>query len=156
MNAGINVTRKFYVLDRKGRKKEIRPGSAVVRGSYILSEVTASASAGRYLRYVLVENPKPSSCEILPETDKRFNQQSTHYVLREDRTEKVVYHHERTPAKIVDRSVLHAELAGDFVVAPAAVELMYQTRTHGHSGTFHFRVVDRPTKAATLKFPFTR
>jgi uncharacterized protein YfaS (alpha-2-macroglobulin family) len=33
-----------------------------------------------------------------------------------------------------------AELAGDFVVPPAFVELMYQTEVRGHSGSFRLRV----------------
>jgi uncharacterized protein YfaS (alpha-2-macroglobulin family) len=35
-----------------------------------------------------------------------------------------------------------AELAGDYVVPPAFVELMYQTETRGHSGTFNLKVKD--------------
>jgi hypothetical protein len=44
-------------------------------------------------------------------------------------------------ATIVDRCVLLAELAGDYVVPPANVEMMYQTETRGHSGTFMLKVV---------------
>jgi uncharacterized protein YfaS (alpha-2-macroglobulin family) len=35
-----------------------------------------------------------------------------------------------------------AELAGDYVVPPAFVELMYQTEVRGHSGTFALKVRD--------------
>jgi hypothetical protein len=54
----------------------------------------------------------------------------------------VVYHHEQTSDTIVDRCVLLAELAGQYVVAPASVELMYETDVRGHSGTFSLNVTD--------------
>lgn len=37
---------------------------------------------------------------------------------------------------MTNRVVLLAELAGDFVVPPAFVELMYQTEVRGHDGSF--------------------
>ncbi|MFH2007536.1 MAG: alpha-2-macroglobulin family protein [bacterium] len=140
MARGIAVTRRFYLLDDHGGKTPLNRGDRIPRGAYLLSEVTAEAMDQSPMRFVLVENPKPSGAEILPATDKRYDQTSTPHLLREDRTEKVAYHHEHTPAKLVDRSVLHAELAGDFVVPPARVELMYSTTVQGHSGTFHFQV----------------
>ena len=51
-----------------------------------------------------------------------------------------MYHHESTGHEIIDRCVLHAELAGQYLVPPARVELMYETLTRGHSGAFDFRV----------------
>lgn len=83
-----------------------------------------------------------SSCEIQPVGDTRFRQESTAYVLREDRTAFVAYHYEYTGQSIVDKCVLHAELAGEYLVPPARVELMYQTDIRGHSGTFKLKVTD--------------
>ena len=138
---GIRVTRRFYLLDEKGsRQREIKAGAAVPRGAYIECMVAANSSLGRNMRYVLIEAPKPSSCEILPADDKRFNQTSSAYVLREDKTAGVLYHHEQTNGSLRDRYVLHAELAGRYVVPAATAELMYATETRGHSGTFHFTV----------------
>jgi Alpha-2-macroglobulin family/A-macroglobulin TED domain/MG2 domain/Alpha-2-macroglobulin bait region domain/Bacterial Alpha-2-macroglobulin MG10 domain len=149
LQAGLLVQRRLYLLDRDGtRRREIKLGQTVPWGAYLLSEVSASAAATagarpRQLRYVLVESPKPSGCEVLPEKDRRFNQRSTPYVLREDRTAMVAFHHELTPARVVDRVVLHAEFSGAFVLPPARAELMYKTQTRGHSGTFHFKVAQR-------------
>ena len=50
------------------------------------------------------------------------------------------FHHEETPQQLGVRSVFLAELAGEFVIPPAKVELMYQTQTRGHSGSFVLRV----------------
>jgi uncharacterized protein YfaS (alpha-2-macroglobulin family) len=140
---GVRVTRRFWLLDDAGqRRRELTSGAAVPRGSYIESVVLAEHLLEQPMHYVVVENPKPSGCEILPADDRRFNQQGTPCVLREEREGWVAYHHEATPRDLGDRCVLHAELAGEYVVAPARVELMYHTETTGHSGTFVLRVTE--------------
>ena len=145
MDRGISVRRNFYLLDGKGGVvKQLRSGDSVPRGSYVLSEVVGKYALPDGMRYVLVENPKPAGAEILPPDDPRFvqNQHCTAYALREERSASVAFHHEQTPQALNDRCVLLAELAGDYVIAPAFVELMYQTETRGHSGTFVLKVVD--------------
>ena len=83
---------------------------------------------------------------MVPEEDRRFDQSGTPCVLREEREAHVAYHHERTEAMLIDRCVLHLENAGEFLVPPAVVEMMYQTETRGHSGTFRFRAVERAAR----------
>ena len=97
-------------------------------------------SPSRDLRYVLVENPWPAGCEVLAEDDARFNQKGTSHLLREDGEKVVAFHHDQVPGALLDRFVLHAELPGEYLVAPAHVEMMYQTEVCGHSGTFASRV----------------
>jgi hypothetical protein len=146
MDEGITVVRHFYLLDGKGGvKRQLKSGDSVPRGSYVLSEVVASNRLKGGMSYVLVENPKPACAEVLPVEDARFakNQHSTTYALREEKTAGVVFHHEQTPAQLNDRCVLLAELAGDYVVPPARVELMYRTELRGHSGTFVLKVADK-------------
>jgi hypothetical protein len=146
MDSGIKVTRTFHLLDDKG--KEVRPlksGDKVPRGSYVLSVVRAEHRLPVNMNYVLVENPKASGGEVVPADDPRFAGQHAHctpYALREDREAMTVFHHETTPQALADRSVFLAELAGEYVVAPASVEMMYQTETRGHSGTFVLEVTD--------------
>jgi len=141
---GITVSRRFYLLNKKGaRVYELKSGDAVSRGSYIESEVGVTYHIPGDMRYVLLTSPKLSSCETLPENDPRFGKSSTAgYVLREDRNDAIDFHHEITPRSFIDRSVLHAEFAGDFVAAPAAVELMYRPEVCGHSATFKLKVAD--------------
>ena len=138
---GLSVDRRFYLLDDAGkRQREVVRGDTIPRGSYLVSEVAVRHGSNEAMQYVLVENPKPSTCEILPRTDPRYPDTSTAYALREDRAFGVVYHHEQTPASLTDVSILHVELAGRYLIAPARVELMYDTLTRGHSGAFEFRV----------------
>jgi hypothetical protein len=149
MEAGLTVSRQLFLLNDQGAQiGEVKPGETVPRGCYLESVVTVRHKLGQSMRYVLVENPKPASAEILPETDERFKRSSTPYVLREDKTSGVVYHHEQTGSSITDRSVLHVELAGDYVLPPATVELMYEPHVRGHSGTFPLKVADEEPKTA--------
>jgi len=143
--SGVKVARSFHLVDTGGKiLRQIKPGDTVPRGSYILSMVRVDRLNRSRMSYVLVESPKPSCAEIVPVDDKRFAQvgSSTHYVLREDKTHAVLYHHEQTSARIADNAVFHAELAGEYTVPPAQAELMYKTTVRGHSGTFRFKVSD--------------
>jgi hypothetical protein len=142
---GIQVRRRYWLLDEKGRRaKELTSGAEIPRGAYLESTIEAQPQdpTGR-MQYVLVENPRPAGCEVMPSDDGRFDQSGTTCLLREDREKLVAYHHDETQGQIVDRCILHAEMAGDFFVPAAHVEMMYQTDVRGHSGTFHFRVADK-------------
>jgi uncharacterized protein YfaS (alpha-2-macroglobulin family) len=94
------------------------------------------------MRFMLMECPKPSTAEVIPVDDPRFVgvQPNTGYALREERMASVAFHHEQTGQAVTNRVVMLAELAGDFVVPPAFVELMYLTEVRGHSGTFRLKV----------------
>jgi uncharacterized protein YfaS (alpha-2-macroglobulin family) len=46
------------------------------------------------------------------------------------------------PQTVTNRVIMLTELAGDYVVPPAFVELMYQTEIRGHSGSFNVKVKD--------------
>jgi uncharacterized protein YfaS (alpha-2-macroglobulin family) len=101
------------------------------------------------MRYVLVEDPKPSGGETIPSDDSRFaahQQRCTHHVLREDREAMTTFHHEETPQKLSVNHTFLAELAGEYVIPPARVEMMYQTETRGHSGSFVLKVTEDGAK----------
>lgn len=145
MDQGIKVERKFYLVDEKTKAlKPLKSGDSVPRGSYLVSEVTATNGLNQNMTYLLMENPKPATAEILPMDDPRFGQlqPNTGYALREERSASVAFHHEATQHIVTNRCVLLAELAGDYVVAPAWVELMYATETRGHSGSFHLKIAE--------------
>ena len=140
---GVEVEREYHLLDAKGKRvKQLQSGDAIPRGSFFESVVRARCLT-TLTKYVLVENPRPCPCEYLPEDDRRFSRESTPYALREERQTHLAWHHEETNGRIEDVCVLHAELAGDYLIPPARVEFMYQTELQGHSGTFRLRVVDK-------------
>lgn len=141
---GLNLKREMWLVDEKNGSqiRQLKDGDTVTRGSYLMSRVTVASELSGQMRYVLVENPKPGSCEIQPVEDRRFQQHSTAYVLREEKEVGVFWHHEETGNHIQNTCVLRCELSGDFVFAPANVELMYKPEIRGHSGTFRLKVVD--------------
>jgi hypothetical protein len=150
MDQGIRVNRQLYLVNDKGSiVRELKSGDSVPRGSYVLSIVNATQRLPVNMRYVLVESPKASGGEIVPADDVRFaaqHQASTRHVLREDREAMTCFHHEETPQSLSDRCVFLAELAGEFIIPPARVELMYQTETCGHSGSFVLKVTEEEKK----------
>ncbi len=146
---GLNVQRVFWLLNPKtGAQTQLKDGDTVPRGSYVISRVTATSNLADQMRYVLVENPKPGSCEIQPAEDRRFQQDSTAHVLREDKEVGVFWHHEQTGGNLQDTCVIRCEMSGEFVVAPAHAELMYKPEVRGHSGTFRLKVGNEPKLAA--------
>jgi Alpha-2-macroglobulin family/Bacterial Alpha-2-macroglobulin MG10 domain/MG2 domain/A-macroglobulin TED domain len=143
-NQGLEVVREYWLLDGNGKRvRQVPPDGSITRGSYLECVIRANQQGVTEMRYLLLENPRPSCCEFVPEDDKRFTQTGTPYVLREERETHLACHFEQAPAEIENRCVLLAEIAGEFVAPPAQVELMYQTEIRGHSGTFRFKVVDR-------------
>ena len=99
--SGVGVTRTFHLVDKTGKQlQQIKPGDTVPRGSFIAATVNVNRHGNRQMNYLLVESAKPSGCEIVPTTDKRFIQSSTQYVLREDKTHAVLYHHEHTGSRV--------------------------------------------------------
>jgi uncharacterized protein YfaS (alpha-2-macroglobulin family) len=139
---GLSVQRDFFLLGPKGqRAKQLQSGDRVPRGSYVESVVKVSHDRREIMRYLLIEDPKPAGAEALPVDDRRFHRMpSTPWVLREDRETHLAFHHEQTPPTATVRTILHLESAGDLAIAPAVGELMYQTQTRGHSGSFALRV----------------
>ncbi|MFN0253872.1 MAG: alpha-2-macroglobulin family protein [Kofleriaceae bacterium] len=141
-NHGLGVTRKLYQLGAKGaRIRELASGDRVPRGAYVESVV--SVQSGRHdLRFLLIEDPKPAGAEAMPLDDPRFVKPTLPggWVLREDRETHLAFHFETARESTQVSSILHLELAGDLVIPPAQSELMYETQTRGHSGSFVLKV----------------
>jgi alpha-2-macroglobulin len=141
---GLSVRRKFSLVDAKGTiQRELKSGDAVTKGSFVFVEVETVPREVAEFRYLLVESPKPAGCEVIHQDDKRFETLTPKtFDRREDRDAKVCYFLESPEKFETVRSVLLAELAGEFVVAPASAELMYEPLVRGHSGAFVLRVTD--------------
>ncbi len=144
MSYGIAVERKFYLWNEQTKQlgRQLTSGDTIPRGAHIICDMTATSTANAGMRYMLMECPKPSAAEIIPTDDPRFQALTLNsgYVLREDRLSSVAFHHEQAPQTVKNRMIMLVELAGDYTVPAAFVELMYQTETRGHSGTFSLKV----------------
>ncbi len=141
MTSGLAVTRTVNLLDGNGKfVKTLASGDRVPRGSYVESVVRVNSVQRELMRYLLIEDPKPAGAEALPITDPRTPEVYRSWVLREDRETHLAFHHEETASSTETHTVLHLESAGDLAFVPASAELMYQTQTRGHSGSFRLQV----------------
>lgn len=144
---GLDVKREVFLLGAKGlRVKELHAGDRIPRGSYVESLVTVQHHKQQMMQFMLVEDPKPAGAEALPVDDPRFLRNPSGYpyaggyVLREDRESHMAFHFEQANPTTTVRTVLHLELSGDIAFPPAQSELMYETQTRGHSGSFALKV----------------
>ncbi len=137
---GLVVHRAVSLISPDGKRTILRSGDRVPRGSYIESVVEVANSKNEMMRFLLIEDPKPAGAEALPATDRRLGGYRQPWVFREDRETHLAFHHEQVPASTRVATILHLESAGDLAFVPASAELMYQTQTRGHSGSFTLRV----------------
>ncbi len=137
---GLAVTRTVSLIDAAGKRTPLKSGDRVPRGAYVESVVKVENTQREMMRFLLIEDPKPAGAEALPATDRRLARYGTPWVFREDRETHLAFHHEQVPASTQVATILHLESAGDLAFVPASAELMYQTQTRGHSGSFTLRV----------------
>lgn len=152
LNDGVEVGRIFTLMDAHGHRiRTLRSGDTVPRGSYIKSHLTAFYPQGR-LNYTLAANPKLSCGEYTVQDEKLS---AGAHVLREAKAAGVYWHHEQGNQRLTNESMYRAELAGEFLIAPAYVELMYDTAVRGHSGSFKLIVSEdaKPEKAIEHPVP---
>lgn len=136
---GLRVTRWFDLVDiSTGQSvRRLESGESVPAGSYVRSTVAVERiDGGQEMSFLLVQNPKPSTCEILPVGDVRVSLSSADHALREDRTAGVAWHHERGYRQLHDVCVYRAELAGTWVAPAATAELFYESWVGGRSEPF--------------------
>jgi uncharacterized protein YfaS (alpha-2-macroglobulin family) len=137
---GLSVTRRLFLVDDAGKRTALKSGDRVRQGAYVESVIQVSHAQRERMRFLLVEDPKPAGAEALPATDHRLQTFGKPWVFREDRESHLAFHHEEASSTTETRTILHLESAGDLAFVPASAELMYQTETRGHSGSFTLRV----------------
>lgn len=138
---GVKVTRTISVRGANGEWTELKSGAKVPVGAYLKVQVMAILAAGD-LRFFLIESPKPSGCETVAATDRRFPLSADGHVLREDREAMSCFHYETANVATAEFVVL-AEFAGEFTLPPARGELMYEPTSGGHSDSFMLTVTPK-------------
>ena len=147
MDEGVTVSRTFQLIDKDGKAiRTLESGDSVPRGSLIRSSLSAKSQSA--FNYTLAVNPKPSCAEF---STTAIADVAAAHALKEEKTSGVFWHHEMLNQTGLKNSVTYrAELAGEFLVAPAYVELMYDTATRGHSNSFRLLVSDNEKVVASV------
>ena len=148
VSEGVSVSRTLSLINRKGEViRQLKSGDSVPRGSLIRSVLTASSD--QPFNYTLAVNPKPSCAEF---STSAVADIATQHALKEEKASGAFWHHEVLNDRRLNNAITYrAELAGEFLVAPAYVELMYDTATRGHSDSFRLRVTDDGKSVASAE-----
>lgn len=148
--SGIKITREYLrlVLDSSGDKLKWRTeplGGEVRSGDTIVSRLSVE---GRSAPYVMIEDPIPAGCEQV-ESVGGLNLDHTEqgwtdwYSAREFRDERTALFLDYFDGKAIFQYALRVQEPGEFRVAPARVELMYQPTVQSNTASGRLTIQDR-------------
>jgi uncharacterized protein YfaS (alpha-2-macroglobulin family) len=148
--SGIKITREYLrlVIDDSGDKPKWRTeplGSDLHSGDTIVSRLTIEGNAALYL---MIEDPIPAGCEQVEQVGG-FNLDHTEqgwtnwYSNREFRDDRTVLFLNYFGGKAVFQYAMRVQEPGDFRVAPARVELMYQPTVQSNTASGKLTILDR-------------
>ena len=113
-------------------------------GDLIVVKLHLTGKAGRYL---MLEDPIPSGAEQL-ENVGNLNLNLTNsgwtdwYSWREFRDRRTVFFLDRFDGEVTLQYAIRVQVPGEFVVAPARAELMYQPWVYANTATGRFSFLD--------------
>jgi uncharacterized protein YfaS (alpha-2-macroglobulin family) len=118
---------------------EIQSGDLIVVRLYV---------TGKAARHLMIEDPIPSGAEQieavgnlnLSYVDKYW---TDWYSSREFRDRRTVFFLDRFDGDATFQYAMRVQIPGEFVVAPARVELMYQPATHANTSSQRFAFIER-------------
>ena len=150
-SADLNVTREYQRLavteENYQLKWAMSPLSGEINSGDLL--VVKLHITGKPARHLMIEDPIPSGAEQLESVgnlnlDYNSNGWTDWYSSREFRVQRTVFFLDDFDGDVTFQYAIRVQVPGDFVVAPARVELMYRPETYAStaSGKFGFR--DRP------------
>ncbi|MCA1628766.1 MAG: hypothetical protein LC774_00040 [Acidobacteria bacterium] len=150
--SGIKITREYLrlVLDDSGDKLKWRTealGGELRSGDTIVSRLTIEGGAAPYL---LIEDPIPAGCEQVEQVGGLNLNYSTEggwtnwYSNREFRDERTaIFLNQFWGGKAVFQYAMRVQEPGEFRVAPARVELMYQPSVQSNTASGKLTILDR-------------
>jgi len=145
----LNVTREYYRMQIKevgyDLKKTIVPLTGEIHSGDLL--VVKLRVTGQPARHLMVEDPIPSGAEQL-ETAGSLSLNYTDpgwsdwYSSREFRDRRTVFFIDSFDGDVTLQYAMRVQVPGEFVVAPARVERMYEPWTNANTTTRRFTFVD--------------
>ena len=150
-SSDLKLTREYLRLrvtkDNQDKASwKVEPLSGELRSGDLI--VVRLRLEGARAQYLMVEDPIPSGCEQTARADGlSFNYTdkgwSDWYSNREFRDAKTVFFQDEFNGKASFQYVVRVEVPGEFRVAPARAELMYQPTVQSNTGNARLRFLDK-------------
>lgn len=149
-SSDFNVTREYYRLkvepDGNNLKWSVVPLTGEIRSGDVL--VVKLLLKGQPGRHVMLEDPIPSGAEQLEAVGNlNLNHRSSGwtdwYSAREFRDRRTVFFVNSFDGDATFQYAMRVQVPGDFVVAPARAEFMYEPERNTNTGTQRFSFNDK-------------
>ena len=144
-SSDLNITREYYRLqvqeDGYKLKWTMSPLTGEIRSGDLL--VVKLRLTGKQARHLMLEDPIPSGAEQL-EAVGNMNLNYTNsgwsdwYSSREFRDRRTVFFMDRFDGDVTFQYAVRVQVPGEFVVAPARAELMYEPAINANTATGRF------------------
>lgn len=148
--SGLKLTREYLrlsVTENNGKPSwQVSPLTGELRsGDMIVSRLRVTGAKAQYL---LVEDPIPAGCEQVErfsglDLTYRTNDWSDWYSQREFRDQRTALFVDYFDGDAVFQYALRVQTPGQFRVAPARAELMYQPGTRANTANFGMTIFDK-------------
>jgi uncharacterized protein YfaS (alpha-2-macroglobulin family) len=149
-SADLNVSREYLRLRVEQVGYELKWSTAPLTGEVKSGDliVVKLHVTGRKARRLMVEDPIPSGAEQLESVgnlnlnyvDKKW---TDWYSAREFRDRRTVFFVDSFDGDAMLQYAMRVQIPGEFVVAPARAELMYQPEINTNTSSQHFTFLDR-------------
>ncbi len=148
--SNLKLTREYLrlsVVEKNGQPSwQVSPLTGELRsGDLIVSKLRVTGAKAQYL---LIEDPIPAGCEQVErfsglDLTYRTNGWSDWYSQREFRDQRTALFVDYFDGDAVFQYALRVQIPGQFRVAPARAELMYQPGTHANTANYGMNILDK-------------
>lgn len=152
-SADLNVSREYLRLQVEQVGYQLKWMAVPLTGEIKSGDliVVKLHVTGRKARHLMIEDPIPSGAEQLDSVgnlnlDYADKSWTDWYSAREFRDRRTVFFMDSFDGDATLRYAMRVQIPGEFVVAPARAELMYQPATNANSATQRFSFFDRERK----------
>jgi alpha-2-macroglobulin len=145
----LNITREYLRLKVETTGYNLKWATEPLTGEIHSGDliVVKLRVTGKEGRHMMVEDPIPSGAEQLEAVGNMdFSAQqdwSDWYSSREFRDRRTVFFLDHFDGEVTFQYAIRVQIPGEFVVAPARVELMYQPEMNANTASHRFSFIDR-------------
>jgi alpha-2-macroglobulin len=144
------VTREYLRLQVEPAGYNLRWATSPLSGEIKSGDliVVRLRLTGKKARHLMLEDPIPSGAEQLEAVGNlnlnyADNTWSDWYSAREFRDRRTVFFVDNFDGETVFQYAMRVQVPGEFVIAPARAELMYQPATYANTASHRFSFHDR-------------